>query len=91
MIDAEDREHLREAIITAMAASAPYACNLAVIRRAAWKLGFRDTTNKELVAELDYLSDKGFATPGEKAISPENGVWKITAAGRDYAAQNGLA
>ena len=39
--------------------------------------------------ELRYLQDKGFVNVHSKAISPENQTWRITAAGRDWLAQNG--
>ena len=36
--------------------------------------------------EVYYLHDKGFLTPVDKAISPENQCWRITAEGRDWVA-----
>lgn len=42
----------------------------------------------ELLRELQYLQDKGFATVPSKALSPENKTWRITAEGRDLLAQH---
>jgi len=39
-------------------------------------------------AELDYLRDKGLIDQAHKDISPEIHAWRITAQGRDSAAQS---
>jgi len=51
--------------------------------------GFRGLGAELASTELRYLQDKGFVTAPSKAISPENETWRITAAGRDWLAQNG--
>ena len=51
--------------------------------------GFRGLGADFAAGELRYLEDKGFVRPPPKAISPENQTWRITAAGRDWLAQNG--
>lgn len=44
----------------------------------------------ELEEELAYLADKGLVMSAPKLISPELRAWRITAAGRDLAAELGL-
>ena len=51
--------------------------------------GFRGLGAEVASCELRYLQDKGFVKATAKAISPENQSWRITAAGRDWLAQNG--
>ncbi|HEX4085907.1 MAG TPA: hypothetical protein VHY22_13420 [Chthoniobacteraceae bacterium] len=49
------------------------------------------SSRDEVKTELRYLMDKGFVTTREKEISPELTRYRITAAGRDYLAKEGLA
>ena len=51
--------------------------------------GFRGLGLDSTEREVRYLKDKGFVEPINKAISPENQTWRITAAGRDWLATNG--
>jgi hypothetical protein len=51
--------------------------------------GFKAPGTADIGAELLYLHDKGMVEPTTKALSPENKCWRITAAGRDYLAENG--
>ena len=51
--------------------------------------GFPGLGAEPASAELRYLEDKGFVKMNSKAISPENQTWRITAAGRDWLAENG--
>jgi hypothetical protein len=51
--------------------------------------GFRGRGLDCTEQELRYLGGKGLAEPVNKLISPENQTWRITAAGRDWLAQNG--
>lgn len=39
-------------------------------------------------AELLYLADKNLVVQVDKAISPENAAWRVTATGRDLHAQS---
>lgn len=86
----KQRENLRILLLTALNAARPYAVAADAIR-----LGlspqFRNLDIPELQAEIDYLVDKGFVALEGKLISPENREWKITAAGRDFLATEGLA
>lgn len=42
---------------------------------------------EDLANEIHYLVDKDFLAPITKALSPENAVWRITADGRDWVAE----
>lgn len=47
--------------------------------------------NEELTrGELVYLQDKGLVALMVRTVSPENKRWRITAAGRDFLAEEGL-
>lgn len=50
-----------------------------------------DHTEAQLVAEIAYLADKGLLAQVDKILSPELKRWRITAAGRDFLAEQGLA
>jgi hypothetical protein len=50
-----------------------------------------DHTEGELVAEIAYLADKVLLVQVDKILSPELKRWRITAAGRDFLAEQGLA
>lgn len=52
--------------------------------------GFEAANEDTVRGELVYLIDKGFVATPQKAISPENKRWRITAAGTDYLAEAGL-
>ena len=54
--------------------------------------GFGPITLELVNAEIQYLADpdKNFLRSESKAISPEIKKWKITAAGRDYLAEQGI-
>jgi hypothetical protein len=49
--------------------------------------GFRRLNREHLETELIYLGDKGLLARVPKEISPENSLWRITAAGRDFLAK----
>lgn len=89
-MNSKQRENLRLLLLTALNAARPYAVEADALR-----LGlspqFRSLDATELRSEIDYLVEKGFAVQEGKAISPENKEWKITAAGRDFLAMEGLA
>lgn len=48
--------------------------------------GRSELTRAEVLAELQYLSDKGFVADVAKSISPENRCYRITGQGRDFIA-----
>ncbi|MCD6071958.1 MAG: hypothetical protein K0R17_2252 [Rariglobus sp.] len=88
-MNAATRELFRHNLIAQLCA------NGAPMKPAALKIGARaggfEPADQDLDAEIQYLIDKELVAPVDKAISPEMKRWRITAAGRDYAAQEGLA
>lgn len=88
---AEQRELFRVSLLQQLAAAAGVGLPLARLRIGAVHAGFADATLDAINAELLYLLDKGFVVATEKTISPEIKRWRITAAGRDFLAEQGLA
>ena len=88
-MNAPTRELFRQNLIAQLAANG-VAMKPAALKIGAKTQGF-EPTDDELDAELQYLADKKFVAPVDKAISPELKRWRITADGRDYAATEGLA
>ena len=84
------RELFRHNLIAQLAAAGAVGMKPAALKVGA-KVGGFEPSDQELDDELLYLHDKGFAAPVDKAISPELKRWRITAAGRDFAAVEGLA
>jgi hypothetical protein len=87
----EYRERLRLALLGILASGGAVG-----LRRSALPLnlgfaGFDAVDAARLDDALDYLAGKGLAEKMSKTISPELARWKITAAGLDLAAQEGLA
>ncbi|EIP99464.1 hypothetical protein OpiT1DRAFT_03981 [Opitutaceae bacterium TAV1] len=84
------RELFRHNLLSQLAAAGAVG-----MKPAALKLGLKaggfDPVDQSLDDELQYLADKGLAAPMDKTISPELKRWRITAEGRDYAAQEGLS
>ncbi len=89
-MNSKQRENLRLLLLTALDASKPFAIELPSLRPNLPPL-YRSLKDEELRAEIDYLIEKGFAVAAGKVLSPENAQWKITAAGRDFLATEGLA
>lgn len=90
-MNAQTRELFRQALLVALAGAAPYSVPTGLMKVHAISGGFGKVEDRELELELDYLREKGLAIVDDKLISPENKRWKITATGRDYLAQQGLA
>jgi len=83
------RELLRLTLLRELSAN-PTRFGLAsryILTIARASIGLRDLTVADVEAELSYLQDKGLAEPVEKLVSPENRAWRITAAGRDFLAE----
>lgn len=83
------REQLRLSLLRLLDAAAGnrFGMQVGLLRQMAIAEGFGEVTEREVAAELEYLKDKGLADWQSKPISPENRVWRITAAGRDHFAQ----
>ncbi len=86
----EQREMLRLSLLGIANSAAAYGITLEVFRVYLRARGF-NVTDDEIKPELQYLIDKGFLALCEKQISPENMHWRITAEGRDFLANQGLA
>lgn len=52
--------------------------------------GFRNFERQELELHLQYLQDKNFLALADKAHTPANRLWRVTAAGIDYLAESGF-
>ena len=89
-MNAATRELFRLELIKQLAVIGPVGAKTALLKVQARAAGF-EPTDAEIDAELAYLDDKGLVAIKDKAISPELKRWRITAEGRDYAAQEGLA
>lgn len=83
------RELFRNNLLHQLDAVAPSALPVPQLKVGAQIMGFLPST-PELDAELQYLADKGLVVAEDKAISPENKRWRITAAGRDHVAAHPL-
>lgn len=83
------RELLRTEIVRTAANCAPQAATLRILN-AYIRPVFPKSTEEMLAVEVQYLVDKGFLRDAEKAISPENKAWLVTAEGRDWLAVQGL-
>ncbi len=89
-MNAATRELFRQNLIQQLAAIGPVGMKVPALKVGARAGGF-EPGDAQIDAELQYLADKGLVTAMDKAISPELKRWRITADGRDYAAQEGLA
>lgn len=87
---AAERELVRHQLLISLAAQASFALTPRVLG-VQLSLAGLVVADKELAAELLYLADKQLVVAEERAVSPEQKRWRITAAGRDYLAQQGLA
>lgn len=84
------RELYRAALLRVLEANeTQYGLSAPVLAVHVAVFGFRGLGAEFAAAELRYLQDKGLVKMLSKAISPENQTWRITAAGRDWLAQNG--
>ena len=83
-------ELLRIYLLQTLRAIAGSELPLSTLLRGAKLAGFRDVSDRDLLAELRYLEDKRLVATPEKSVSPEMREWRITADGRDYLATRGL-
>lgn len=89
-MNAEQRELLRVSILGALQKCGKYTPTLETLAMGLRRSGVRADLD-DVQAETQYLIDKGFAQETAKALSPENKQYRITAAGRDFLAVEGLA
>ena len=81
------REQLRISVMRYCESAAQFRLSAGLLLQFVRNEGFRSLTSTQLNTEIRYLTDKAFLAAVEKPISPENEAWRITAAGRDYLAQ----
>lgn len=86
----EERERFRIALLQQLRAAAAVSLPLSTLVTGAKIAGFDQANDQIVRGELVYLLDKGLVTTADKAISPENKRWRITAAGIDTLAEAGL-
>jgi hypothetical protein len=89
-MNAADLEVFRHRIITLLVAAGSIGARVPTLKNGLTAAGY-EPTDTQVADELDYLAGKGLVETKDKLISPENLRWKITANGRDYAAQQGHA
>lgn len=90
-MNATTRELFRQALLQALApVPAGVGLSAATLRVQIVKIGHVNT-EAEVATEMQYLWDKQYVAPVAKGISPENRLWRLTAAGRDYLAEQDLA
>ena len=88
-MNAVDRELLRRQIVRCCSKAKGNGVTVDILKMTCrTEAGF--PTQEDVRDEVDYLVGKGLIEKVSKRISPEIGAWKITADGRDYAAQEGL-
>lgn len=88
-MNSEYLERFRNQLLHQLTVASPRPLRVPALQIGVRCVGF-DFDDKQLVAELQYLADKGFVTTVEKSLSPENQHWRITAEGRDHVAANPL-
>lgn len=83
----QTRELLRLALLRVLEANPTrYGLGIEALRHLVYAFGFSLPEAECVENEIRYFEDKGFVTGIAKPISPENRVWRITAAGRDFLA-----
>lgn len=87
---AAERELLRHQLLLSLAAQASFALTPRVLAVQTSLAGLV-VTDVQIAQELQYLADKNFVQADAKAVSPELKRYRLTAAGRDYLAEQGLA
>jgi hypothetical protein len=87
-MNAEQRELFRLALLRVFDTNhTRYGLGLEALKHFGLSFGLFAAKPEELEREVQYLEDKGYIVVLQKVISPENRVWRITAAGRDYLSQ----
>jgi hypothetical protein len=82
------RELLRRALLLVLDANgSPHGLGKQALALLIHQFGAR-ANGDQVSAEMQYLEDKGLVTRVQKTISPENGLWRITAEGRDFLASS---
>lgn len=86
------RELFRNALLVAISDfPASYPPSVHLLKQEVTRHGFVGIEEAEITTELVYLADKGLVVEDKKLVSPENKNFRLTAEGRDYLAEKGLA
>lgn len=89
-MSAEEREQLRLSLLRFMERNpARFGLSVKLLLQMARSEGRPGLGEGEVALEVEYLEGKGLVHAPQKLVSPENAGWKLTAAGRDYAAMLG--
>jgi hypothetical protein len=89
-MNSQQRAVLRENILVGLDVAGEFRPTVEALRVNLNRSGIQ-ATNEEIKMEVAYLIDKGLVAAHERAISPEMTQYRITAAGRDYLAKEGLS
>jgi hypothetical protein len=90
MMNAELREQFRLRILQLIDACGALGMRANTLTIQLNGAGFQ-VQQRDVDTEVTYLRDKEFLAEVAKAISPELKRWRVTAAGRDFLAEQGLA
>lgn len=85
---AVDRQQVRLSVLRYAAAAQGNGLSAGLLQSFIAAEGQR-ITEAELSGELIYLEDKKLLARVSKTLSPEMKLWRITAEGRDFLAENG--
>jgi hypothetical protein len=86
-LTSSQREQIRLSVLRYCDAADQFGLAAPLLLQFVRSEGHRQLNRQQLETEIGYLCDKGFLTPVPKEISPENSLWRITAAGRDFLAK----
>jgi hypothetical protein len=90
ILNTEQREQARLSILRYCSSAEEFGLAESLLLQFLRSEGLRALTSAQLRAEIAYLADKGFLCAVTKFISPENRVWRVTATGRDFLAEQKL-
>ena len=86
----EQREQVRLSLLRYANAAGGNGMTFGLFLQTLRAEGQKIVSPQELLEELGYLMEKGLLAELPKLLSPENKAWRITAAGRDWCAENGM-
>lgn len=90
-MNTSQREQVRLSCLRYCAAAQTMGISTHLLLASLRSEGRRELKLEPLREELRYLEEKGLLQRKLKLISPENQIWQITAAGRDFLAENGIS
>ena len=86
---AEQKKLLRDALMAALVTAAPVSLPLSTLKSTARAAGFK-VDEDELEAHLHYLTEKELIRQKKERVSAAVKRWEPTAAGIEYAEEEGL-